>query len=165
MWTISNWLEKHNIDSMLKIIMKDVGLGEPPSFLEHENLLLSKSVSSQQGYCGELQRYVRIQFFCWSQGHTIYQSFRETRCRSNIFVVIWHGKSCKEMSGKIFRVCSSNDSTLAQSCKLQRAIRGWPPIWRRTKWMISWRSVYSLHNLFWNVSVKLVLGDLIFCGL
>ena len=58
MWTISNWQEKtENIEPTWKILMEDVDLGEPTSFLDHEKFgLYSKSVSNHQGYCGELQR-------------------------------------------------------------------------------------------------------------
>ena len=48
--------------------------------------------------CGKLQRYVR-----WSQGKTTYQSFRETWSRNNTFLVVWHGRSRKEMCGKMLR--------------------------------------------------------------
>ena len=38
MWKPSNWLEKENIDPMWKVLNKEVVLGEPTSFLDHENL-------------------------------------------------------------------------------------------------------------------------------
>ena len=57
--------------------------------------LHSKRVPSQQRYCGELQRYVRIQDVCWSQGTSTNQSFREIWCNNNIFLVLLHGRSRK----------------------------------------------------------------------
>ena len=63
-----------------------------------------EGVQSARILC-ELQRYVRIQDFCWSQRKTADQSFRETWCRNNIFLVLWHGRSRKEMCGKILRIC------------------------------------------------------------
>ena len=60
--------------------------------------LHSKRVTNQQRYCDKLQRYVRIQDFCWSQRKTTDQSFRDW-CRNNIFLVLWHGRSRKEMCG------------------------------------------------------------------
>ena len=39
MWMTSNWLERNKIiDSMWKVLNKEVDLGEPTSFLDHENL-------------------------------------------------------------------------------------------------------------------------------
>ena len=53
-----------NIEPTWKILMEDVDLEEPTSFLDHVYFgLHSMRVSNQQGYCGELQRYVRIQDF------------------------------------------------------------------------------------------------------
>ena len=38
MWMTSNWLERNkNIDPMWKVLNKEVDLGEPTSFLDHEN--------------------------------------------------------------------------------------------------------------------------------
>ena len=49
--------KKQYINPTWKIQMKDFDLGEPTSFLE-------KRMSDQQGYCGKLQKYVRIRDFC-----------------------------------------------------------------------------------------------------
>ena len=38
MWMTSNWLERNNINPMWKGLMKEVDLGEPTTFLDHENL-------------------------------------------------------------------------------------------------------------------------------
>ena len=39
MWMTSTWLERNqNIDPMWKLLNKEVDLGEPTSFLDHENL-------------------------------------------------------------------------------------------------------------------------------
>ena len=35
MWITSNWLERQNLDPMWKLLHKEVGLGEPTSFLDH----------------------------------------------------------------------------------------------------------------------------------
>ena len=35
MWKPKNWLEKQNLDPMWKLLNKEVGLGEPTSFLDH----------------------------------------------------------------------------------------------------------------------------------
>ena len=78
--------------------------GEPTPLLEHVYLgCTRRECQISKGYCGELQRYVRNQDFCWSQRKTTDQSFRKTWCRNNIFMVLWHGRSRKEMCGKILR--------------------------------------------------------------
>ena len=67
-----------NMEPTLKILMEDVDLGGPTSFHDHVYLGCAQRVSNQQRYCGELQKYVRIKDFCWSQRKTTDQSFRET---------------------------------------------------------------------------------------
>ena len=45
--------KKQNIDPMWKVLMKDVDLGEPTSFLDHVYFgLHSKRMSDKQEYCG-----------------------------------------------------------------------------------------------------------------
>ena len=84
MWMTEKLAGKiQNLVPMWKLLNKEVDLGEPTCFLG----------------------YVRIQDFCWSQGKTTYQSFKETWCRNIIFLVPWHGRSRKEMCGKILRTC------------------------------------------------------------
>ena len=41
-----------NIEPTWKILMKDVDLGEPTSFLDHVYWLHSKRMSGKQGFCG-----------------------------------------------------------------------------------------------------------------
>ena len=52
---------------MWKILVKDVDLGEPTSFLDHVYVgLHPKRMSNKQRYCRQLQVHVRIQNLCWS---------------------------------------------------------------------------------------------------
>ena len=47
--------KKQNLDPMWKVIMKDVGLGEPTFFLDHVYLgCTQKGVSNEQRYCGQI---------------------------------------------------------------------------------------------------------------
>ena len=57
--------KKQNLDPMWKVLNKEVDLGEPTSFLDHENLggVHSKTMRNKQGYCGQLQNHVRIANF------------------------------------------------------------------------------------------------------
>ena len=51
--------KKQNIDPMWKVLNKEVDLGEPTSFLDHENLgMHSKTMWNKQRYCGQLQNHV-----------------------------------------------------------------------------------------------------------
>ena len=50
--------------------------------------------------------YVRIKDLCRDYRKIARnKSHGETWCRNDIFVVLWHGRSCKEMLGKILRTC------------------------------------------------------------
>ena len=70
---------------------------------------------------------------------TTHQSFRETWCRSSIFLVLWHGRSREVMFGKRMRTCEWNDPTIIQS---RNSMHGWPLILRR-KW-VRRRRVHSV---------------------
>ena len=51
--------KKHNLDPMWKVLNKEVDLGEPTSFLDHEKLgMHSKKMRNKQRYCGQLQNHV-----------------------------------------------------------------------------------------------------------
>ena len=57
--------KKQNLDSMWKLLNKEVDLGERISFLDHVYLgLHSKKMRSKPRYCGQLQNHVRIENFC-----------------------------------------------------------------------------------------------------
>ena len=61
--------KKHNLDPMWKVLNKEVDLGEPTSFLDHEKLgMHSKKMRNKQRYCGQLQKHVRIANFCGEIG-------------------------------------------------------------------------------------------------
>ena len=96
--------------------------------------LYSTRKSNKQRYCGQLQKYVWIQDFCRSSGKPA--SFREIGCEY-FLMVLWHGRSCKEMRGKILRTGEQNNSTVTQS---RNAMPWWPPKERRRNG-ISWRIV------------------------
>ena len=55
---------------------------------------------NEQRYCGKLQKYVWIRI-CWS--HRKATLIRET-WRGHLFIVLWYGRSCKKVSGKILRI-------------------------------------------------------------
>ena len=74
---------KQNIGLTWNILMKDVDLGEPTSFLDYVYFgLQSKGMSDKQGYCGQLQKYVLIQNFCRSHG----KNYQFSRNRMQIFL-------------------------------------------------------------------------------
>ena len=108
--------KKQNIDPMWKILMKDVDLGEPtvihwPCWFGWH----SERMPNKQGYFRHLQKYVRVQNLCWSYRKATKQ--RET-WREHFFLVLWYGRSCEEMRGKVLRACKQIDSTIRQSPQL-----------------------------------------------
>ena len=67
-----------NMEPTWNILMKDVDLGEPTSFLDHVYLGCTQRECTISNDIDKLQGYVRIQDFCWSQGKTTNKSLRET---------------------------------------------------------------------------------------
>ena len=79
MWTISNWQAKQkNIEPTWTILMEDVDLEEPTSFLDRVHLGCTQRECPMSNDIVANYRYVRIQDFCWRQRKTTDQSFRET---------------------------------------------------------------------------------------
>ena len=82
--------------------------------------LHSKTMWNKQRYCGQLQSHVWI------------ANFRGRNREASIlceflyfFVVLWQGRSCKEMCGAVLWVIKQDDSTTLQSiCSLHR----WPSL-------------------------------------
>ena len=72
--------KRQNINSTWKILMKDVDLGEPTSCIDHVYLGCTQRLWIKHRYCDKMERYLRIQDFCWSRGKTTHKSFRETWC-------------------------------------------------------------------------------------
>ena len=72
--------QKQNMEPTWTILMKDVDLGEPTSFLDHVYLGCTQRECTMSNdivtNCRDM--FLRIQDFCWSQGKTTCKSFRET---------------------------------------------------------------------------------------
>ena len=64
----------------------------------------------------------------------------ETWCRNDIFMVLWHGRACKEMLGKY---CELANKTTEQLYKVATPCMDDHQFRRRRKW-ISWRIIYCL---------------------
>ena len=116
--------------------------------------LHSKIMSNKQRYCRQLQEHVRIQNLCWSCRKAAL--FRETRSK-HFLMVLWDGRSCKEMRGEILRTGKQNNSTAIQSrntiqCKEEEEVRRLENCQK------------FAHRLFSNDCIWPVLVDLIFCG-
>ena len=92
--------KKQNIDPMSKILMKDVDLGEPTSFFDHVYLgCTQRECQDKQRYCGQPQEYVWIQdLMLWATEKLLCS---EKTWGKHFLMVLWHGRSCKEMRGKI----------------------------------------------------------------
>ena len=129
-----------------KILMKDVDLGEPISFLDHVYLgCTQKEMSDKQRYCRQfcrqLQEYVRIQDLGW--GFRKAALFRET-WREHFLMVLWHGKSCKEMRRKILRTGEQNNSTVIQS---RNSMYWRPSIQGRNRIVLT--TLQSINSMHW----------------
>ena len=139
--------KKQNIDPMWKVLNKEVDLGEPTSFLDHV-------------YLGCTQRQCEISKDIVDNYRTMFESrisaggIREITTPSKysyFFVVLWHGRSCKEVCGTILWVGEQDDSATLQSIY---SMHRWPPLQRRRN-KICWRTVkYMLSNC----SEMLILG-------
>ena len=95
---------------MWKILNKEVDLGKPTSFLDHENLRCTQIQWNKQIYCWQLQNHVWVQNFSKSN----WKITMLGKC-AYFLVVIWHGKSSEEMCGTILWVSKQNDSTTLQN--------------------------------------------------
>ena len=100
--------------------------------------LHSTSMRNKQRYCGQLQNHVWIENFCGGiREITISSKY------SYFFMVLWHGRSCKEVCGTILWVGEQDDSATLQGI---HSMHRWPPLQRRRN-KICWRIVkYMLSN-------------------
>ena len=77
-----------NIEPTWTILMKDVDLGEPTSFLDHVSLgCTQRECQISKDIVANYRDTFESRIYCWSQGKTTDQSSRETGCRNNIFLV------------------------------------------------------------------------------
>ena len=84
--------------------------------------LHSKRVYNKEWHCDELQGYVRIKDFCRGYRKIVRNnSVGKLWCRNDIIIVLWHGRSRKEMRRKMLRICQQNDWAIFQS-----RMHGWP---------------------------------------
>ena len=122
-----------------------------------------RECQNKQRYCGQLPKKVRIKDFCRGyRKNARNKSHGEIWCRNNIFMVLWHGRSCKEMRGKILRTGKQNNSTVIHS----RNTMHWRPPIQRRKDGICRRIVKSMRTVCTgNVCIWPALVDLIFGGL
>ena len=111
---------------------------------------------NKQRHCGQLQNHLWIANFRRSNwkitmfGKSVY-----------LFVVLWHGGSCKEVCGAILWVGEQDDSATLQSIY---SMYRWPPLQRRRN-EICWRIVTCMFsNCSKNAYNWHVLDDPIFYG-
>ena len=116
--------KKQHINPMWKVLNKEVDLGEPTSFLEHV-------------YLGCTQRQCEVSKDIVDNYRTMFESRMSAGATEKItmlgksaylFVVIWYGRSCKEMCRTILWVGEQNDSTTLQSIN---SMHWWPSFQRR----------------------------------
>ena len=100
--------------------------------------LHSKTMWKKQRYCGQLQNHVWIANFSRRnrKASTLWES-------SYLFMVLWYGRSCKEVCGAILWVGKQDHSTTLHSVN---SMHLWPPLQRRRN-KICWSIVkYMLSN-------------------
>ena len=120
--------KKQNINPMWKVLNKEVDLGEPKSFLDHVYLgVHSKTMWNKQRYCRQLQNHVWIQNFRWSNWKITMLGKSES-----LFVILWHGRSWKEMCGPILWV--SEHKTTQQLYKVSTSMPWWPSLLKKKNW-------------------------------
>ena len=104
--------------------------------------LHTKTMWNKKRYCGQSQSHVWIQNF---RGGTEKLTYSENF--SYFFMVLWHGRSCKEVCGTISCVGEQNDSTTLQSIN---SMHWRPPLQRRrnkTFWKIVTRMLSNCSEM------------------
>ena len=105
--------KKQNIDPMWKVLMKVVDLGESTPFLVKVH---SKRMSNEQGYCGQLQKHVRIQDFCWDYELGLWKNYQFPGNRMRTFL---HGpmtwKVMQRIAWQEITMVKQNNATIFQS--------------------------------------------------
>ena len=103
-----------------KILLKDVDLGEPTSFLDHVHLcwLHSTRMSDQQGYCGQLQK-------CFSNQGFLLGLLKNPETKATVkpdaeTISSWFFEIWKVMQRNAWRYCEFANKTIEQCFKSQR---------------------------------------------
>ena len=139
--------KKQNIDPMWKVLNKEVDLGEPTSFFDQCILgMHSKTMWNKQGYCGQLQNHVWIANFRGRKrtASILWES-------SYLFMILWYGRSCKEMCEAKLWVSKQDDATTLHGIY---SVHRWPLLQRRRN-EICWKICTSMLS---NCSIMFLLG-------
>ena len=146
-WMTSNWLERSKTLIHVESTQYRSWFGRTHIFPWSRILgLHSKTMWNKQRYCGQLQNHVWITNF--RGGNWKITMFWKS---SYLFVVIWHGWSCRAMCATILWVDEQSDSTTLQSIYFMHR---WPSF-RRRRIEIRWRIVKSMLS---DVSEMFILG-------
>ena len=111
---------------------------------------------NEQRYCRQSQKYVWTQDLRRSKRKTT--KFRETWCKY-LYMVLWYGRSCKEVCGAIPRAGQQNNSAALQS----RNSMPWWPLIQSSRIGVCCQK-YA-RKLYWNVCLRDALVDQTFYGL
>ena len=123
----TGWKET-NIESDVESTQwKTVILGEPTSFLDHVYLgCTQRECQISKDFVDNYRNMFESRLSAGAvEKTTRNQSSRETWCEHYFFMVLWYGRSCKEVGGKILWAGEQNNSTITQS---RNAMHGRPPI-------------------------------------
>ena len=132
-----------NTEPTWKNLMKDVDLGEPTSFLDHEYLECTQGECEISNDIVASYRHVRIQDFCWSQGKTAYQLEGNLMQKQYLLgPVTW-----KVMQRNVWKdVANWHTKQLNNYTKLQ--LHAWMTINSRKKWDLLENCQKFAHRLF-----------------
>ena len=105
-------VKKQNIDPMWKVLMKEVELGEPASFLDHVYLgCTQRECQTSKDIVDNYRNMFEPKNFAGATEKLPYS----VKLGANIPHGLWCGRSCEEMCGKMLRIGRQNNSTTIQS--------------------------------------------------
>ena len=108
--------KKQNISPTWKILMKDVDLWDPTSFFGHVYLgCTQRECTIRNDIVTNCRDMFESRISASDTKIVRNNSVREPWCRNDIIIVLWYGRSRKEMRGKTLRTCKQNDWAIFQS--------------------------------------------------
>ena len=156
----TGWEETRNIDLVWKILMKEVELGEPTSFLDHVHLGCTQRDCQISDDIVANYREICSNPGCWSQ-----RKIPELQGNLMQKQYLLRSMTWKVMRRNVWKdIQNLRIKRLNNKTKSQR--HAWMIINSKKKKMSQLESCPQFaHKLFWNVYIWLVLVDLAFCGL
>ena len=150
--------KKQNIDSMWKILMKDVDLGEPASFLDHVHLgCTERECQNKPRYCGQSG-------ICLNPGsllevrknYLVQNTLKQTFPHGPMTWKVMQRNARSDIASWLTKQPSSCTKSQLHALTITNS--------RKKKWDLLENCEKYAHKLLWNACIWLVLVDLIFYG-